>query len=328
MMTRILPLFILLIALTTTSISLYSGQLHAVAQQTVDPSSSDLSPEIISAIQLEIDRFREEIDAQIENRFLEQESNLISSLNEKVEEAEFSSRDLPSQHFDMVKHIFDETRNSFNFLITAITILTTIAVTLIAITLGGSIRDIKKVKDSVESQIYEAQKLQGDLSEKLQKIKNLEREIQEKDKNVNELLEIRKSLREKIILWIFERQNDNDQEMIRDLRENKFQNISIHGIHEVRASNFGSDWENGCDCVVYSMSEMSELEDLKSVIACLRSMPRRPPILIYTYNPSGKSFKILDDQMNELNQYRNYAISTTPGNFKSTFNGLILGIVI
>lgn len=326
-MTRIPFISILLIALITTSVSLYSSQLNVVAQQTIDLNASDLSPEIISAIQIEMDRHREEIDIQIENRFFEQESNLISSLNEKVED-ELSSRDIPSQHFDMVKHIFDETRNSFNTLIWAITILTTVAAVVIAMTLGGSVRDVKQVKDSVGSEIDGAKQLQKDLAEELQKIKNMEREIQEKDRSVNELLEIRKSLREKIILWIFERENENDQEMVRDLRENNFKNILMFHINEVRAPRSESRWGNGCDCVVYSMSEMSTLETLESIISRLTSMPRKPPLLIYTYNSSGKSFKISDEQMNELNQYRNYSISTTPGNFKSTFNGLILGIVI
>ncbi|NMF86474.1 hypothetical protein [Nodosilinea sp. P-1105] len=326
-MSRTPLLIILLTALTIIGIFLYSDQSHVAAQQTVDLNSPNLPPETISAIQLEIDRHREEIDAQIENWFSEQESNLISTLNQKVED-EFSSEDLPSQHFDMVKHIFDETRNSFDILARGIIILTTVAVAVIAIPLGGSLRSINKVKDSVELEINKTQKLTTDLSEKLKNIKDLEREIQEKDKNINELLEIRKSLREKRILWISEKKNDNDQEMIGDLRENKFQNISMHDIREFNESGFGSSWHSECDCVVYSMSDISKLESLKSVISCLRAMPRKPPILIYTYKPNGKPFKISDDQMSELNQYRNYAISTTPGNFKSTFNGLILGIVV
>lgn len=284
-----------------------------------------VTPEIVKIIQGEINQANNFFELRLKEEFLDQENKITSLIQEKVA-TENIFKDISLQHFNTVKHIFDETRNSFNNLIWAITILTAISAFTIATIVGREIKDSRQVKDDIKSEVQEAQKLRGTLEGELMKIEELEKEIKEKDKELNELLELRRSLKSKEIVWVFEDKDKQDFEIVKDLKKNGFENISEYSIGKI-VSAFNQSGVNKCDCMIYSLSESSSIQGLKIVLSSLNSMKQKPPLLIYTFN-GGNKITIVNDQLTELDNYRNYSISTTPGNFKSLFNGLILGITI
>lgn len=282
-----------------------------------------INPEIVNIIKDEAAKVKQEIDESIKQQISQEDFKLIKTINEECDK-EFALKTLAIQHFNTVKHLFDETRNSLDTYIKFLGVFVTVSVIVVGSIIGTDIKDAKQVRNAFREEIEETGKSRKELENELNRLKQIESEIKEKDKEINELLEIRKSLKSKAIIWISDEESKSDNEMIGDLQDNGFSNISVYDVSNLEASLSSI---KQCDCMIYSVSKFSLLRNAEVIVSFLESMPRKPPLLIYTYS-SGERVSVTDEQMSKLNEYRNYSISTTPGNFKSLFNGLILGLAV
>jgi hypothetical protein len=161
--------------------------------------------------------------------------------------------------------------------------------------------------------------LEKRLESELSALDKLKEEIERKDEEINELLELRKSLKSRKIVWAFSRKSD--YKMLEDLRNDGFKAIHEWDLEEPSSKPLKEE----CDVMIYSF--LSEENSLNEIISFLRSKERKVPLVVYTYD-KNLQVKIPNEQFDILNEYRNYSISNTPGNFKSLFNGLVLGLTI
>jgi len=234
-------------------------------------------------------------------------------------------------HFNAVKHIFDETRNSLETLIKYGLGIISIIAAILFYFVGQKYKDFDQIKqeykvltEDIKNKTYKIKSLTNDLEKELEKVNKLQEDLEKKDEEVYELLRIRKSIKNTKIVWAFESKHKYHETMLDELQNNGFNNILKWNIY----SEESAPSTEQCDFMIYSYtnsdSEKSS-ERLDKLISFLDSTKRNVPFMIYTYN-NGKKAKVPEQHMNMLNNYQNYSISTTPGNFKSLFNGLILGI--
>ncbi|GAB1543761.1 hypothetical protein NUACC21_64370 [Scytonema sp. NUACC21] len=300
------------------------------------------TPQIMKAIESKNLLSQEDFEARIRQEI----SNEVSKLNDKINtecNKEFAWKEHSIQHFNTIKHIFDETRNSIETIVKYSLLIISVVLAIFAILIGKEYKDFKQIQedfkktnedvkikiDELNKQSQElrslkeqAQKIQEDVEKELEKTIRLKEDFQKKDKEVYEILELRKSIKETKIVWAFESEETSDDRIaIKELKDNGFKNIYEWKVYdEVEIPS-----QQECDFMIYSyINSANSLEKLKKVIAFLNSTGRKIPLIVYTYN-NGRRLTMPDEEVDILNTYRNYSLSTTPGNFKSLFNGLIIG---
>jgi hypothetical protein len=314
----------------------YSQNLN----QHLTQSLLSLNPEILKFIDNQTTQLQNEFDARIRKDISSVTTKLTDKINMECNQ-EFIWKEHSIQHFNTIKHIFDETRISIETLVKYALLIISAVLAIFAVLIGKEYKDFKQIQESfrksnedVKNKIDElnnqaqelealkkqAQEFQEDLEDELRKTIKLKDDLQNKDKEIYEFLEIQKSIKNTRIVWAFESEDVDDDEMVKELQNNGFKNIYEWKIYDeaVTPSKDKSDF------MIYSYTNSANSsERLERLIAFLNSIERKIPLIIYTYN-NGKRPNMPREEINMLDAYKNYSLSTTPGNFKSQFNSLIL----
>ncbi|PID56990.1 hypothetical protein CSB45_08685 [candidate division KSB3 bacterium] len=312
------------------------GAFNTTAQtqsQQQTQTSTPLEPQILQAIESETSKIQKEFSLEF--------SKLDTKVNTECNK-EFIWKEHSTQHFNAIKHTFDETNKS-------ITTLTKWGLGILSAVLGGfatfigkQYKDFKQiqedfrqsnedVRNKIEGLNRQAQELQEtrkqtkalqkESEDELHEIIKLKEDMKKKDDEIYGILDFRKAIKNTKIIWAVETENVDDSEIIGELQNNGFKSI-----HEWKVYHKPPPQKDECDFMVYSYNNSTNSsERLQRVLTFLQSTEKKVPLIVYTYNNGDKS-KLPDEHVNMLNKkYKYYALSNTPGNFRSLFNGLIIG---
>lgn len=335
-MNRILSIILIAFFIILGAIIIYAQPPES--QQSVQ--NPPIDPIIVQAIEIKANELQKSIEISIESKISDVSSKLIKKIDTECNK-EFIWKDISTQHFNGVKHVFDETRNSIEILIKYSLFIISIVMTIFAILVGKQFKDFKEIQENfkksseiVKDKIEELKKQEQELMELKDKAQKVNKEIEvelsniikfkedmkKKDEEIYQLLELQKAIKNKKIIWAIESDNIDDSEIIKELQDQGFKNINEWKVFDETKIPAKED----CDFMVYSYSKSDKSsERLDRVLKYLCSTDRRIPLIIYTYN-NGKRADLPGEYIVMLNTYRNYSLSTTPGNFKSVFNSTII----
>lgn len=241
-------------------------------------------------------------------------------------------REYARLHFNTVKHIFDETRNSLTTLIQYSIIGISVVFATAAFLVRGEFNNFKQVEErfqEVTKDVDEKSKELLDIKEKSQRLKDeLEQELRGIDdfkeslkrqySEVYDFIESEKTVKNKNIIWIFEEKNTKNYGIISDLQRDGFENIATWKLGESLVPPKGSH-----EFAIYSFEGGQEAQEkLKMVIDFAESFEKEIPIIIFIYSEDMR-IDIPDSAMGLLRKYGKFSIATTPSRFKSEFKTLI-----
>lgn len=277
--------------------------------------------------------FEKDIDAYIEKK-LKLEGLSRDRFYKFSQDEESIWRDYAREHFNTIKHVFDESKDALitliKYSITGISIVFTAGVVLLS-TQFTNLRQVVEraglLTEEVESQNAELQtslkrsrELADELSNELAGINEYKETLKEQYKEVFDFLQGEEKVKEKAVIWIFESERTSDYGMIKNLKNDGFENVDVW---HISTAPLPSNRVKTYDLAVYSyVNSEDAYSKVQSLINFLQERDSLIPLIVYIYNKDVQ-VNIPNEQISILKDYGRYLISTTPTNFKSNFRTLI-----
>ena len=274
---------------------------------------------------------RKEIDSYLKNKIELETAEIEKELSYQYQERS-DWKEYSRQHFLIIKHIFDETRNSLTTIIQYSVIGVSIVFAVAAWLIRGELNNFRQVEElfrKITEDVNEknkellvlkekSQSLKDEFAQEIQGIHDFKESLRQQYSEVYEFLEVEKSIKKRAIIWIFERDAQKDYGIIDDLKRDGFSNIDKWCLDTVELP-----LKQDYDFAIYSyMNFGGSKEKLKNVLSFMNSSQKEIPLIIFIYNEERK-VTIPDEEMSMLQKYGRFSIATTPSRFKAEFKTLI-----
>ena len=275
--------------------------------------------------------FRKEIETYVKKKVELEIIEKLERINLGAEDNE-DWKEYSRQHFNIVKHIFDETRSSLTTLIQYSVISISIVFATAAFLIRGEFNNFKQVEDRFRKLTEELSKkneelldlkeksqlLKDELTQELDGISEFKENLKKQYSEVYNFLENEKNIKKKRILWAFEASELEDYGMIENLNKDGFNCIDKCYL-DVKNIPFNQKY----DMVIYSYKKSDQSKkNLGQIIGFIDSFKKDVPLIVFIYDKE-KQVKIPDDQISMLQQYGRFSIATTPSRLQSEFKMLI-----
>ena len=274
----------------------------------------------------------EEIGEYIENKIQSRLSKIESEINKYKTEEDW--KEFSRQHFNTVKHIFDETRNSLVSLIQYSLIIISVVFGIAAFLIRGEFTNFKEAQERFRilseelekknKELIELSKESEEIKEKftieLEGISAYKDELKSEYQEVYNFLETEKKIKNRQVIWIFETDRLQDYGLCESLKKEGYKNIDKWQIESRDDQPEGS-----YSLIIYSYKGVNGSEEnLKKIIEFTQKNNKELPMILFIYSEEEK-IRISDADEALLRKYGKYSIVTTPSRFKAEFKTLIRG---
>ena len=301
----------------------------------------------LSYAETELDKkIAEQVTKTVDERYKNTESKLETNLQKHIDaktskilddqfkEAASRLENQADRHFESMNKVFDDTHESFKWLISCASGVLIVLAGIGAVLLLGHNKNIREhIKEEFEQtqknlhnkiekleQQYEQKMVELRVSlHEFEQMKDFYKQALKESEELKKKYEDLTAYKHKKIVWALETSKIDASSEVADIREENFE------VYECPEKKESSLPKNQYALMIYSYCKSEKsIERLNKIVNLLKSTQGYIPLIIYTYNSENLSLRLDEEELNILRDYRNYyVIANMPLTLKSYFNSLI-----